>query len=180
MTQIHPSHLSTPKEQPRCFMLIGLPGCGKTTWRNHMKTVWPIFHPNEKLWFISSDDHIEQLAKARGETYDQAFRNVADEAATKMHDNLHEVTANTESFVWDQTNLSAKSRQSKFRLVPPGYMKIGVFFNVDPAICLQRQAQRPGKAIPSHVMHNMILQWQGNFPLSNLNKEFDKVIITTD
>jgi predicted kinase len=66
------------------------------------------------------------------------------------------VLANAD-ILWDQTNLTKKSRKGKLLQVPPHYTKVAVFFSIPNLEELQRRLDsRAGKTIPRHVVADMI------------------------
>ena len=132
---------------PTLYMLIGVPAAGKSTWLEKNKTGGVI---------ISSDDHIERLAAERGQTYNEAFRDVSGQAMTLMMQDLRAAIKAGEDIYWDQTNTGVKSRAKKLKQVPSNYRKVAVFLKTpDDAEHERRLASRPGKSIPAHVMKTM-------------------------
>jgi predicted kinase len=134
---------------PKLYMLIGVPGVGKSTWIANRK--W-----SDKTTVVSSDRYIDEEAERQGKTYDEVFNDYI-KIATKMMEN-HVLVAQANGFdiVWDQTNISDKSRRPKLAKLPE-YEKVAVFFRTPQYDVLNGRLQsRPGKAIPSDVMHRMI------------------------
>jgi predicted kinase len=63
--------------------------------------------------------------------------------------------------VWDQTNLTPKSRKSKLAMVPDHYKKIAVVFQTPEAAEWQRRLDsRPGKSIPQNILMGMASSMQ--------------------
>jgi predicted kinase len=129
-------------------MLIGVPASGKSTWRNANAGYAEI---------ISTDDIIDHRAASIGVTYNDVFKDTIKEATELA--NRHALKAFTmgRDVVWDQTNITKKSRKSKLALVPEHYEKIAVFFPTPEwDEHQQRLDSRPGKRIPWNVLNGMI------------------------
>jgi tRNA uridine 5-carbamoylmethylation protein Kti12 len=152
------------------YMLVGLPGTGKSTWtdrfkRKHIselneqsfKTNTPF---NWNLSIISTDDIIQHIANEHRLTYNQVFDNLTYSFAEKMSHKLARFAFDRNDIViWDQTNLTAKSRGKKLALVPSHYKKICIMFR-KPDDLNERLQTRVGKNIPEDVMMNMIKSYQ--------------------
>jgi len=129
-------------------MLIGVPASGKTTWLAENAADGVI---------VSSDNHIEEMAAERGQTYTEAFSDLVDIAATRMNRDLWHAIKNDQDIYWDQTNVGRNARAKKIAKIPEHYEKIAVFFKTPDADEHRRRLDsRPGKFIPPHVMRSMI------------------------
>jgi predicted kinase len=131
-------------------MLVGVPGSGKTTWIKNNK---------HNAVVLSTDDYIEKVAAKQGKTYSEAFKDVIGDATDQMEKDLIQAVRNERDIIWDQTNLTAKTRKSKLSRIPKSYKKVGVYFSV-PHDLRDRLASRPGKTIPEPVVLSMINQLQ--------------------
>lgn len=131
-------------------MLIGVPGSGKTTW---------IRHNGSNAVVLSTDDKIEAIAKKQGKTYSDIFRDVIGKAEKEMYQDAMRSFKDGSDVIWDQTNITKKTRAKKLIMVPDNYKKIAVFFHT-PKDLSQRLASRPGKNIPEPVIISMINQLQ--------------------
>lgn len=155
------------------LILVGLPASGKSTWVKH--------HINQlhNVKVISSDDHVEQLAKQKGLTYSEAFKDVANEAMQLMAEDVKNAIKNNNDIVWDQTNLTVKSRASKLKqLKDAGYTVGSIIFNIPENVRKQRAATRAeidGKNIPDSVIQNMRKTYQ----VPTVEEGFDFVQIAT-
>lgn len=133
-------------------MLIGVPGSGKTTWirsRQHDAVV------------LSTDDKIEAEAARVGKTYSEVFQDTIKHATSQMGDDLIRAVRAKRDIIWDQTNLTRKSRASKLAMVPDDYEKVAVFFPTPGNDELKRRlSSRPGKTIPPHIVLGMVSQLQ--------------------
>lgn len=134
---------------PTLYMLIGVPGSGKSTWRHA--------NPLPGAVVISTDDYIDHVAAERGITYSEAFKDHI-KAATRLADQRAAIAfRDGRDVVWDQTNLTRKSRAPKLAMVPDEYEKVAVFFPTpDEAELKRRLDSRPGKTIPPHIVLGMV------------------------
>ena len=133
---------------PTFYMLIGVPGSGKSTWRAKHK---------KDATVASSDDYIDTVAANTGKTYSEVFSAHVKDANRYALEAAKAGFARGDDVIWDQTNTSRKSRASKLAMVPKGYHKVAVFFPTPPDL-KQRLANRPGKTIPEPIILSMINQ----------------------
>jgi predicted kinase len=146
-------------------MLVGVPGSGKSTWIKNQN-----FDSNTVV--ISTDDIIEQRARAQGLTYSDVFQTEIKSATAEMNRILMDAVANNKDIVWDQTNLTVKSRRPKLAQIPKEYLKIAVYFATPADVELQRRLNnRPGKVIPANIVLGMKSQLQ----MPALDEGFDRV-----
>lgn len=133
----------------KVYMLIGVPGAGKSTWiKNNM---WPT-----NTVIVSSDRFIDDHAAKEGKTYNDVFKDYAPIAMRLMDNQVLIAKANGCDIIWDQTNMSAKSRAKKLAMLD-GYDKIAVVFSTPEKAELDRRlASRPGKVIGDHIIKSMI------------------------
>jgi len=132
---------------PTMYMMVGVPASGKSTWianRKHNAVV------------ISSDDLIEAHAAEQGKTYNEVFREQIKIAAGIVKTEAQKAFAEGRDVIWDQTNLTIRSRKSKLDMVPAHYTKVAIYF-ATPAehVWRQRLESRPGKSIPWHILDGM-------------------------
>jgi predicted kinase len=132
------------------YMLVGVPGSGKTTWIRNNK---------HNAVVLSTDDYIEKIAAKQGKTYSEIFKDAIGDATDQMEKDLIQAVRNERDIIWDQTNLTAKTRKNKLSRIPKRYKKVGVYFSV-PQDLRDRLASRPGKTIPEPVIISMINQLQ--------------------
>jgi tRNA uridine 5-carbamoylmethylation protein Kti12 len=153
-------------------MLIGLPGSGKTTYRDqYVQDV-----ASQNYLVISQDDLVEEFASANGLTYTEAFK----QADLKSFDKKVRQTFNDaidakRAIVLDRTNLTAKTRRGFLNRVTGDYKRIAIVFEIHPIVLadrLEKRARATGKVIPEFVIRNMRKSYEA--PTS---EEFD--IITT-
>lgn len=134
---------------PKLYMLIGVPGSGKSTWTANQDFL-------ADATVVSSDRYIDEEAERQGKTYNEVFNDYVKIATKLMENHVLIAQANGKDIVWDQTNTSVKSRKNKLAMLP-NYEKIAVMFRTPDAEELTRRlANRPGKSIPENVMRVMI------------------------
>lgn len=146
-------HLKESDEQPTIIVMVGLPGSGKSTWRDRMTAA------SDVDWVIvSSDDEIERLASADGLDYTQGFDKYVGKATGIMKQKFREAVNKGKSIIWDQTNMTPKKRKGILNQIPDNYRKVAVVFEVDDAELQKRLSNREketGKHIPPHVIKSM-------------------------
>lgn len=141
-------------EKPKLYMLIGVPGSGKSTWVKNQE-FWM-----SKCAYISTDMWVEMEAERRGVTYSEIFQEYMPKAVELMANHVELARDKGMDIIWDQTSTTIASRAKKFRMLPE-YYTIGVVFRIPEAQELQRRlANRPGKVIPSDVLQSMIDGWE--------------------
>ena len=134
---------------PTLYMLIGVPASGKSTWRKKNAAV-----ADE---IISTDDIIDHRAATLGVTYNDVFKDTIKEATDLANKHAIKAFASDQDVIWDQTNITKKSRASKLAMVPKHYHKTAVFFATPPEEEWQRRLNsRPGKSIPAHILDSMV------------------------
>lgn len=132
------------------IMLVGPPCSGKSTWRQRNC-------PDHVL--IDTDSYIERRAQEQGSTYGAVFDSEIRAAEADMQQRLRFAVARGADMVWDQTNMTRRSRLRKLALIPEFYHRTAVVFQVDIdelALRNQVRAQNTGKEIPWKVIRDMI------------------------
>jgi len=139
----------TKTRSPHCYFLVGFPGSGKSTWATDRFLI-PI---------VGTDKWVNIFAEQRGKTYNEVFADVIPEATQLFDKEVEALVDARRSFIWDQTNLTVKSRASKIaRLV--GYEITAVVFDIDANELHRRQSQRTDKVIPEGVLLQMAFDYQ--------------------
>lgn len=141
------------------YMMCGLPGVGKSTWIWQLESQLRNDHyplSDTDVVVISTDDIIEGLGTGYGMTYNELFDNVTYSFAEKIMYKIakHYIDKKTKFVIWDQTNLTVKSRKRKLDMIPSEYEKICVYFEI-PADHQERLDGRKDKFIPPHVIDSM-------------------------
>lgn len=139
-------------DRPYLYMLVGVPASGKSTWINTFKP--PI---GRDTTIISTDSYIEHIALSLNKTYDEVFQEHIKAATKNMYKHVEWAVERGTHIVWDQTNLTRKTRAKKLIMIPDHYIKIAIWFPTpDEAELKRRLSSRPGKTVPWGVMQNMI------------------------
>lgn len=149
---------------PELIMLCGVPTSGKSTYSKSYKY--------RDYVRISSDDILDEIAKQEGRTYNQVFKKNIKLAIGAMNRMLQKAIKDERNILWDQTNLTAKQRREKLRLIPPTYRKVAVWFFIPLKDALVRNTQREGKIIPPDVLMRM----SEEFEIPTLKEGFDEII----
>lgn len=152
--------------KPAIYVLVGLPGSGKSTWvkKNQAGCV-----------IASSDDYIEMVAKKEGKTYEEVFQNTIASAIDHLNDTVSDALREKNDLIVDQTNLTRKKRMQLLKKVPPEYTKIAVVFTVSDSELEQRLTRRgkeTGKVIPPEVINRM----RNMYTPPSTDEGFDKII----
>lgn len=139
---------------PKLYMLVGVPGSGKSTWVK-----------NQEFWmkdyaYISTDMWVEMEAERRGVTYSEIFQEYMPKAVELMANQVELARDKGMDIIWDQTSTTIATRAKKFRMLPEYYAIAVVFRIPEPEELQKRLASRPGKVIPSEVLDDMIAKWQ--------------------
>lgn len=133
---------------PKLYMLIGVPGSGKSTWVANQE--WA-----KDCVYVSTDKIVEEEAERQGKTYNDIFHDYMKTAVDIMTEQVIDAREAGKDIIWDQTNVSVKSRAKKFRMLPD-YYAIAVTFNTPEKEEHARRLDRPGKHIPAGVLNSMI------------------------
>lgn len=124
--------------QPYCVMLIGLPGTGKTTFRNLLLKA---LSPDTPV-VVSSDDLLHRRAWVDGVTYHDAFHSHGDRAVKYAEAIMRSAYAKHKNVLIDQTNPTRKSRARKLVQATAHYKTIGLYFTAPDATVRQRLINR--------------------------------------
>ena len=152
---------------PELIMLCGVPTSGKSTYVEKLKKM--------KYWensvVLSTDAYIEKEAKRVGQTYNEVFDDVIPDATRELELELNMAKDKGKDIIWDQTNLSVKTRRKKLLKLPSFYRRNAVYFEVSLEDALERNKHREGKFIPESILKRM---WH-QFEIPTRNEDFDYV-----
>jgi predicted kinase len=151
----------------KLYMLIGVPGSGKSTWAKSQN--WA-----SECAYISTDQYVQEWADNVGKTYSEVFEEYMPMAVTRMMGAVCGARDAGRDIIWDQTSTSISSRTKKFRVLPNYYTIAVVFQTPDEEEHQRRLKTRPGKVIPEAVLHDMI--W--NFEMPTLEEGFAEIWYT--
>jgi predicted kinase len=156
---------------PELVMLVGIPCSGKSTYAKKLKTI--PYWSNSVI--LSTDSYIEKEAKRMGLTYNQVFDDVIDNATRELELQLIMAKDKGKDIIWDQTNLTIKSRRKKLSKLPSFYRRGVVYFEVSLEEALKRNKAREGKFIPESILKRMYHQ----FEVPTISEGFDYVEVGT-
>jgi predicted kinase len=134
---------------PKVYVLVGVPGSGKSTWIAQQD--WA-----RDCSIVSTDHWIEVFARELGRTYSEVFELFMPAAVRAMSAQVALAEQQGRDIVWDQTSVSVASRAKKFASLPDYEHVAVVFATPEPAELARRLAQRPGKIVPESVVQHMI------------------------
>jgi predicted kinase len=120
---------------------------------------------------LSTDNYIEKYAKRVGQTYNEVFDDVIKDATRELELELNWSKSKGRNIIWDQTNLSIKTRKKKLSKLPSFYAKGAVYFEISLEEALERNKHREGKFIPESILKRM---WH-QFEIPTLEEGFDYV-----
>lgn len=159
-------------KRPKLWMLVGMPGSGKSTWVQAQTT-----ENEDDLYVASTDMILESIAIFSGKTYNEVFKDHIKTAEKQMYEGVMRAVNNNHYIIWDQTNLTRKSRAKKLIMIPDHYEKIAVVFPTPESDEWKRRLDsRPGKTIPHHVLETM----SGTFEEPASDEGFSTIITVTD
>ena len=156
--------------KPICHVMVGLPGIGKSTFVEDLKSSGAVF-------IYSTDNAIEDIAKLSNKTYDEVFKDNINGVQKIINDDLDVAVKNKVDIIWDQTNLGIKKRKKIInRMKHSGYDVYCICFvqpkeQNDKAEWKSRLANRIGKTIPYNVLKNM----EKSFILPTKDEGFDRI-----
>jgi len=155
---------------PTLFVMVGMPGVGKSTYIRRLVEGFDAF-------VYSTDDYIEMKAAEACKTYTAFWSSEAvDEAVKWMDAEFVRAFKEGRNIIWDQTNLSPKKRRGILSRIPKGYEKVCVVFlppetEAERAEHKRRLDSRDGKFIPASVLESMAK----SYVKPTLEEGFDRV-----
>lgn len=149
---------------PKCYILIGVPASGKSTWVSMNRI--------DGAWVISTDDIIEELSHRYGMTYDEGFRDLIKFAEKVMWANIKMAAEEGRSIYIDRTNISEKGRKKFIDFLKPyGYTFEAIDFETpEDDEWDRRLASRQGKTIPTYVLESMADNYEMPLPSEGFEK----------
>lgn len=140
--------------QKLAFILCGLPGSGKSTWRERFVAE---FSPLEKPYTVSTDDVVEEWADNLGQTYAETWLQMREQLEPMLMAQMCEAMKH-EKVVIDSTNLTLNKRTRIMQILGPDYKYFVVdFTGVGMPTILQRNKERAtkGRSLPLEVLYAM-------------------------
>lgn len=153
-------------EKPFLYILVGIPGSGKSTWiRNNLSNDYII---------ASSDNYIEQKSKEYGLSYSQGFEKFIKDADHFCREQIRYTIGQKKNIVIDRTNLKKSSRQWILELADNEYVKIAVVFSTDTSEIQNRLEKRnkSGKIISQELLQKFL----SSFQMPSKDEGFDEII----
>jgi predicted kinase len=137
-------------------MLIGLPACGKSTWRAANVTDQHVY---------STDDLVEELARNAGKTYDDMWSDHIRAVTKSANKQLSDAIRAKKSVVSDRTNLVPEGRIKFLYQFPRTYKRHAIIFElpVGPDQTMawaHRLTSREGKTIDASIIERMLAQYK--------------------
>ena len=137
-------------------MLCGLPTSGKSTYVEKLKSMkyW------ENATVLSTDNYIEKIAQEHNTTYNEIFEDCIAEATRQLELAFIEAKDMGKDIIYDQTNLSRKTRRKKLSKLPSFYRRGALYFEISLEEALERNKHREGKFIPESILKRMYHQFE--------------------
>lgn len=151
---------------PSVTMFIGLPGSGKTTYRNSLSGDFEI---------VSMDDILVEKAKALGITYNEFIQNRPEEVSAivnSLDDKIRFAGKENKNIVIDMTDLHLKSRRRKLSFVPKNYYRKAIVFirSLEKIREVNREREKINKFLSDSDLDHMLR----SFTVPTYN-EFDEI-----
>ena len=143
----------TTQNQPKLYVLVGVPGSGKSTWVANQD--WA-----KDCVYVSTDTWVELEAERQGRTYSEVFEEYMPKAVNIMSAQVIDARDQGRDIIWDQTSTTVMSRRRKFSMLPDYYAIAVVFRCPDLDELMRRLNSRPGKIIPLDVVESMIKNFE--------------------
>ena len=150
-----------------CVMLVGIPCSGKSTYVEKLKTI--PYWSNSVI--LSTDNYIEKVAQEHNTTYNEIFEDCISEATRQLELAFIMAKDKGKNLIWDQTNLTVKTRKKKLSKLPSFYARGVIYFEISLEEALERNKNREGKFIPESILKRMYHQLE----IPTKNEDFDYV-----
>ena len=157
-------------EAPEIYVLIGVPGSGKSTWTEKFLAA-----STKEFTVVSSDAVLDQIAAEKGLKYSDVYKDFIGLATSKAKQIFREALASRANIIFDQTNVSKKKRRGILQQTPKDYVKLAVVFQTEDKEVERRlteRAEKTGKHIPGFVMKDMYSRWES----PTRDEGFDRII----
>lgn len=146
---------NTHQEPPVCYILVGPPGVGKTTFvQKHL----------ENVEVLSTDNILLAIAKEEGITYNEAFEKHFGKAQAQFDAKMTDCIVNKKSFVVDRTNLTVKTRRRTLSRLSNDYTSTAFVFSVPPVDELveriTKRAEENTQFVPRFVIEDMLKKYE--------------------
>lgn len=157
-----------------CYVMVGVPGCGKTTaTKNLLKLVNPTGDLEVRTFSQDAAYFDFAVSKHTGQFWsdNETDRDIYSYCFKFMTQNQKEFEAFVEArWKWalessailinDRTNVIKKERAKYLQEArAKGFQMIAVYVHVPLNIALSRQLHRPDKAVPEQVIRDKYMRW---------------------
>lgn len=160
------------RDQCEVIMMVGLPGCGKTTWAEKYAKDYP-----EKKFYILGTNTIMDRMKVMGLMRKRNYHGRWDALIKQATDVLNKVFKIAErknrNYIVDQTNVYFNARRRKMNSFR-GFRRIAAVIVNTNEVLKQRTEKREreeGKIVPESA----VLEMKANFVLPQVGEVFDDV-----
>lgn len=143
---------------PQCYILVGCPGAGKTTWLSN----------NWTADIASSDYYIDMLASSAKKTYSDVFKEAYPRAEQMFLEDITYAALHNRDIAIDRTNMTLKGRARIMSMLPKHEFTAVVFPR--PQNLAERLSSRPGKVITMTMVNRM------PFQMPSLDEGFKEII----
>jgi tRNA uridine 5-carbamoylmethylation protein Kti12 len=154
----------------RCYVLMGLPGSGKSRWVSSALRKWKGVYPT----LICEDDLIDQECRRTGESYAEVVERVDREEQQRMSQELFSAALGVRrDIIIDRHNLTEDDRSDLLLRLPDTYQKIGLIFTCPMNLLYERLQARfdeTGRPFSRLVVGNMTKRFERPGPF-----EFDRI-----
>jgi len=147
----------------RLLILIGLPGCGKSTVRQEIIDN----APGVPVTVISSDDFVDMIAKDWNVTYNDVFqdKDALDQIMFLTDLTFYTAVNNEQTIIVDRTNMYANSRAKYVQYAYERGYTVDALVVERPYTDAEhdewnRRLDRPGKTIPNDVLISMFTSYE--------------------
>ncbi len=143
---------------PKCYILVGCPGAGKSTW----------LHQHWESYIASSDYYIEMFANSVQQTYSDVFKEIYPRAEKMFLQDISFAALNQRDIAIDRTNMTRKGRARIMSMLPDHEFTAVLFPR--PHDLELRLSSRPGKNITTTMVNRM------PFQMPSLDEGFKEII----
>ena len=144
--------------KPNLYMLIGIPGSGKSTFA---KLIQPVL--NYKI--LSSDEYRKNMF---GSEDDQEHNS---QIFTKLHEDMNDLLSKGENVCYDATNIKRSDRKACLKSISYPCEKIAIFIRCSVDEAKKRNSNRD-RIVPDEVIDKMY----SNLIEPSIDEGFDEII----